>query len=229
MNSLEHKYNTQLKKLPLPEYGRSVQNMVDHCMTIESRKERQACAETIVNIMANQYPELRGNADFVPMLWDHLALMADYRLDIDYPCEILKKDEIEPKPHPVPNLQGPIRYRHYGVVLERLIIEAAEYPDNEERDMLVAMICNQMRKFLMNWNKEICNDDKIAADLEELSFGRLVMTQNVLAIMHDQQQGQHRNTRSNKNQRNRNAGSNKGQKNSNAKRQGRNNNYGKRK
>lgn len=227
MNSLEHKYNTQLKKLPLPEYGRSVQNMVDHCLTIESRKERQACAETIVNIMANQYPELRGNADFVPMLWDHLALMADYRLDIDYPCEILKKDEIEPKPHPVPNLQGPIRYRHYGVVLERLIIEASEFPDNEERDVLVAMICNQMRKFLTNWNKEICNDDKIAADLEELSFGRLVLTPNILAMMHDQQQGQqHRNTR-NKNQRNRNTGSNKGQKN-NSKRQTRNN-YGKRK
>lgn len=44
-------YNTQQRKLPLPEYGRSVQHMVDHALTIEDREERQRCARTIVNIM----------------------------------------------------------------------------------------------------------------------------------------------------------------------------------
>ena len=44
-------YNTQRKKMELPEYGRSVQNMVDHALTIEDREERQRCANTIVNIM----------------------------------------------------------------------------------------------------------------------------------------------------------------------------------
>ena len=29
------KYNTQQKKMALPEYGRSVQNMVDYAVTIE--------------------------------------------------------------------------------------------------------------------------------------------------------------------------------------------------
>ena len=33
-------YNTQLKKLVLPEYGRNIQQMVDHCLTIEDREER---------------------------------------------------------------------------------------------------------------------------------------------------------------------------------------------
>ena len=40
-------YNTQQRTLPLPEYGRSVQNMVDHALTIEDRAERQRCANTV--------------------------------------------------------------------------------------------------------------------------------------------------------------------------------------
>ena len=49
-------YNTQQKRMPLPEYGRSIQNMVDHALTIEDRSERQRCANTIINIMGNMFP-----------------------------------------------------------------------------------------------------------------------------------------------------------------------------
>ena len=78
-------YNTQQRKLPLPEYGRSVQNMVDYALTIKDREERQRCANTIVNIMGGMFPHLRDVADFKHKLWDHLAIMADFKLDIDYP------------------------------------------------------------------------------------------------------------------------------------------------
>ena len=83
-------YNTQQRKLPLPEYGRSVQNMVDHCLTIADREERQRCANTIINIMGGMFPALRDMEDFHHKLWDHLAIMADFKLDIDYPVEIVK-------------------------------------------------------------------------------------------------------------------------------------------
>ena len=52
-------YNTQQRKLPLPEYGRNVQNMVDLALTIEDREERQRCANTIVNIMGGMFPQFR--------------------------------------------------------------------------------------------------------------------------------------------------------------------------
>ena len=39
-------YNTQREHLVLPEYGREIQKMVDHAVTLESREERQQCAET---------------------------------------------------------------------------------------------------------------------------------------------------------------------------------------
>ena len=95
-------YNTQQRKLPLPEYGRSVQNMVDYALTIEDREERQRCANTIVNIMGGMFPHLRDVADFNHKLWDHLAIMADFKLDIDYPVDIVKKESLEVKPDRIP-------------------------------------------------------------------------------------------------------------------------------
>ena len=81
-------YTSELKRLVLPEYGRNVQQMVDHCMTIEDRAERTRCANTIINIMGNLFPHLRDIEDFKHKLWDHLAIMSDFKLDIDYPYEI---------------------------------------------------------------------------------------------------------------------------------------------
>ena len=57
-------YNTQQKRMPLPEYGRSIQNMVDYALTIQDRAERQRCANTIINIMGNMFPHLRDVPDF---------------------------------------------------------------------------------------------------------------------------------------------------------------------
>lgn len=45
-------YNTQRPRLVLPEYGRLVQNMVDYAVGLTDRAQRQALAETIVNVMA---------------------------------------------------------------------------------------------------------------------------------------------------------------------------------
>lgn len=57
-------YNTQLKKLVLPEYGRNIQQMVDYCKTIEDREERNRCARTIIDTMGNLFPELRDTPDY---------------------------------------------------------------------------------------------------------------------------------------------------------------------
>ena len=68
------KYNTQQQKLPMPEYGRGIQNMVDHALTIEDREERQRCANTIVKIMGNMFPLMRELPDFKRKLWDQLPI-----------------------------------------------------------------------------------------------------------------------------------------------------------
>ena len=77
------KYNTEEKKLVMPEYGRNIQNMVDYCITIQDREERKRCADTIINIMGNMFPHLRDVNDFKHILWDHLAIMAEFEPGVE--------------------------------------------------------------------------------------------------------------------------------------------------
>ncbi len=169
-------YNTQRKKMELPEYGRSVQNMVDHALTIEDREERQRCANTIINIMGGMFPHLRDVPDFKRKLWDHLAIMSDFKLDVDYPYEIVKKEDLVVKPDMLPYSNGDIRYRHYGLIMESMVKKAVEIENEEERKALVRMLAVQMKKSLNSWNKEGIEDQKIVDDLREYSKGVIDMT-----------------------------------------------------
>ena len=163
-------YNTQQKKLIMPEYGRNVQQMIDHCVSIE---DRTRCANTIINIMGNLFPHLRDVDDFKHKLWDHLAIMSDFKLDIDYPYEIIRKENLRTKPDRIPYTLTPIRYRHYGKTLERMIKKCEDYPDGPERDQLISLLANHMKKSFLTWNKEVVDDDKIFKDLREYSHGRI--------------------------------------------------------
>ena len=176
-------YNTQQTRMSLPEYGRSIQNMVDYAVSIPDRAERQRCANTIINIMGNMFPHLRDVPDFKHKLWDHLAIMSDFKLDIDYPYEIMRKERLDAKPDPIPYPHTRIRYRHYGRSLEELIEKACEMPEGEEKLQLTALICNHMKKDYMTWNKDTVDDRKIADDLAELSEGRLQVTPDILRVM----------------------------------------------
>ena len=73
---MEYDYNTKRKKLILPEYGRNIQKMVDHIMSIEDRDERNKAAKTIIAVMGNLNPHLRDINDFKHKLWDHLAVIS---------------------------------------------------------------------------------------------------------------------------------------------------------
>ena len=176
-------YNTQQKKMALPEYGRSIQNMVDYAVTIPDRAQRQRCANTIISIMGNMFPQLRDVPEFKHKLWDHLAIMSDFKLDIDYPYEVIRKNELNTPPEPIPYPRGKMHYRHYGRTLEVLIKKACELPEGDEKQNLVALICNHMKKDYMTWNKDTVDDQKIAEDLTELSEGKLQLTPELLRLM----------------------------------------------
>ena len=80
-------YNTQRKKLPMPEYGRGIQEMVDYALTLETvRSVNVVPHDSLDN--GKYVSHLRDVPDFKHKLWDHLAIMADYKLDIDYPYEV---------------------------------------------------------------------------------------------------------------------------------------------
>ena len=186
------KYNTEEKKLVMPEYGRNIQNMVDYCVAIEDREERKRCANTIINIMGNMFPHLRDVNDFKHILWDHLAIMADFKLDIDYPYEIVKKENLYARPPRIPYNNNRIRYRHYGKTLELMIRKATELEAGVEKDQLIKLLATQMKKSFLTWNKESVDDRKIFKDLDELSSGKIVswpgiiLTKRIIPVKADE-------------------------------------------
>lgn len=166
-------YNTQREKLILPEYGRTIQEMVDICLQIEDRQERQQCAETIVSIMAAMNPNVRQQPDYEHKLWDQLAILSDYRLDIDYPYEIIKREELDAKPKPLKYPMQRIRYRHYGHLTEAFMKELKEMPESLEREQLTAMMANFMKRSLYNWNRDAMDEGKVASDIDHYTEGNV--------------------------------------------------------
>ncbi len=171
VNELE--YNTHLSRLSLPEYGRNIQRMVDYALTIEDREERTTCAKTIVRIMGNLFPSLRDMPGFRNKLWDHLAVMADYKLDIDYPVDIIKPEPVKAAPEKVPYTVGKVKVRQYGRMVDQLIEKAVTMEDGEEKTRLIQLIANHMKKCVAIMNRETAEDEKIRQDLKRLSDGAI--------------------------------------------------------
>ena len=176
-------YPTLQNKLIMPEYGRNIQHMVQHAVTIEDREERTRCVNTIVDIMGNLFPYLRDVNDFKHKLWDHVAIMSNFELDIDYPHEIIKPDELHSHPEKIPYNTNKMRYQHYGITLERMIARVADYEEGDERNELIRLIANQMKKCFLTWNKEIVDNKKIFEDLKELSNGKLDFTEESFRLI----------------------------------------------
>ncbi len=167
-------YNSQRKKMALPEYGRNIQKMVDYVVTIEDREERNHAARTIIDVMGNLYPYLRDIADFKHKLWDHIAIMADFKLDIDYPYDPPSPAMLLEKPNSVPYNQHRIKMRHYGHNLEEMVKAASDnFEDGETKEVLIELLANHMKKSYLTWNKDSVADEKILKDLKILSFEKI--------------------------------------------------------
>ena len=91
-------YNTTRNKLIISEYGRNVQKMVDHLLTIEDRETRSKFAAGIVSLMSTLNPSLKAVEDYEHKLWDHLHQIAEFKLDVDSPYPKPSEEEMKKKP-----------------------------------------------------------------------------------------------------------------------------------
>lgn len=169
----EKDYNTRRPKLVIPEYGRNIQKMVEFALTIKDKEERNQVAHEIIDIMGQVNPHLRDVSDFKHKLWDHLHIISDFKLDVDSPYEPPSPEKIAERPERLDYRNNRIRYKHYGKILENLIKKATELEDGEEKEALVEIIINLMKKNYLNWNRDSVHDNMIVEDLKELSGGKL--------------------------------------------------------
>lgn len=157
----------------MPEYGRGVQMMVDMAMRIENRGERQKCAGTIVKIMAGLLPSTTCKEDNEHRLWNHLARMADYKLDIDYPVGIVPKEVVQTHPDKLAYPMKAIKRRHYGHLVEQALDYAETLEDGEMRRFITESVANQMKQDLFIWNRDSMDNALVAQDIERYSDGKL--------------------------------------------------------
>lgn len=168
-------YNTQREHLILPEYGRTIQKMVDICCELPEKADRQQCAETIVAMMAQMNPDVKQHPDYEHKLWDQLAILSGYRLDVDYPFEVVQREELAAPPTPIPYPMQRIRYRHYGHLTEEFMRRLKDMPEGPERDQLLGMMANFMKRSLYNWNRDAMDEGKVAADVAAYTEKRVAV------------------------------------------------------
>jgi len=166
-------YNTSRLKLVLPEYGRNIQKMVKLTTEEPDREKRNKMAQAIISIMGNMNPHLRDIADFKHKLWDHLAIISDFKLDIDSPYETPELEKLNEKPEKVEYKKIRAKFKHYGQTLEKMIDVAVNMEDGELKDILIQLIANHMKKSYLTWNKEAVDDQQIFRDLKIISEGKI--------------------------------------------------------
>lgn len=166
-------YNTSRQKLVLPEYGRNIQKMVKLTMEEPDREKRNKMAQSIIAIMGNMNPHLRDIADFKHKLWDHLAIISDFQLDIDSPYEAPEIQKLQEKPENVPYKINSAKFKHYGQTIEKMVHVAIEMEEGELKEILIQLIANHMKKSYLTWNKEAVSDEQIFKDLKILSNGKI--------------------------------------------------------
>ena len=182
MNKEGLDYNTQREKLAMPEYGREIQQMVDYCVKLEDREERQHCAESIIVIMDRMFPENRGVENHAQKLWDHLAIMSGFQLDIDYSYDIQGAEKITEKPAPIAYPMQRIPVRHYGAMLFEIFDRLKTMEPGAERDELVRLTANQMHRNLVQWSHGSSDEQKVVSDLARFTDGKIQLDLNTFAF-----------------------------------------------
>jgi len=204
-------YNTERVKMHIPEYGRNVQRMIEFAISVKDRDERNRVARAIISVMGQLNPHLRDVTDFKHKLWDHLFIIADFKLDVDSPYPIPNAATFQTKPDKVSYPDNKIRYRHYGRILEKIIQKAVEFEEGNEKKVLTEMIANSMKKSYLTWNRDSVTDDVIIEQLRELSKGQLKLDPNAklvqasdIPVVRQQQNNNNKNKNRNRNNRHRN-------------------------
>jgi len=181
MNTLE--YNTERKKLIIPEYGRHVHQMVDQAVSVKDKVERNNIAKAIIGVMGNLNPHLRDVPDFQHKLWAQLFIMSDFKLDVDSPFEKPSEDIYKnSKPNKLNYPQNHPKYRFYGNNIKKMIDIAIGWEEGDLKSKLILNIANHMKKCFLNWNKDSVEDKVIVNHLLDMSNGNLKLKDSDLPL-----------------------------------------------
>jgi len=169
-------YNTTRNGLIMREYGRHVQKMIEHVLSIDDPERRQRNSQAVIELMGFLNPHLKNVEDFRHKLWDHLFLIADFKLDVKSPYPIPTRETLKAKPEPLPYPKRYPRHSHLGKNLEEIIKKALAEENPDKRLGFANAVAYYMKLAYNNWHKEIVHDDAIQSELSGITQGQLTFT-----------------------------------------------------
>lgn len=173
MNALS--YNTERPPLRIPEYGRSIQSMINYAMRIESREERNKAAQAIIDVMGQINPHLRDIEDYNHKLWTHLFIMSDFELDVDSPYPLPEKENLGKPPKLMKYPSNKAKYGHFGFYSEKIIKTISQSEDAEEKEFAAEVLGNLLKRDYVLFHTQSVENESIASYLKELSEGKIVL------------------------------------------------------
>ena len=168
-------YNTGREDMKLREFGRNVQKLANHLLTIEDKEKRSRYAAGLMELMKQVVPTIKDTPEDNQRLWDDLHIMTDFKLEAEGPYE-------SPEPHLQTKRPGKVAYnhhkigfRHYGHNLELMVEEAIKMEDPEQRESAIVHIGKLMKSYHATWNKELVDDEVIVKNIGIMSDGALAI------------------------------------------------------
>jgi len=158
------------------EYGRHVQGMVGHLLTLEDKERRQKNAQAVIELMGFLNPHLKNVEDYRHKLWDHLFLISDFNLEVDSPYPIPTRESLKARPAALPYPKRYPRYSHLGKHLELIIAKAMAEENEEKRSGFAHIIAYYMKLAYNTWHKELIPDESIRSELNTITKGQLEFT-----------------------------------------------------
>ena len=168
-------YNTAKDHLTMPEYGRHVQTMINHAISLTDKKEQQECVDAIITFMGQMNPHLRDIKEFTHKLWDHLHIMSDFKLNLESPYTKPEMEKLAKKPGPMKYPGNKIKFSYYGSTIPTMIENALTLKGNE-KEIITGMIANQMKKSYILFNESSVDNNIIRLHLKQLSHGELELS-----------------------------------------------------
>jgi len=169
---MDRDYNTTREALIIKEYGRNVQELVKYALSIEDRDKRTKLAHIIISVMQQVNPnqnEDTPNEEYFKKLWNHIYMISEYKLDVDFPYEVSENEIVNHNPEHVDYKDNDIKYRFYGKNTELILKGLAEMEESPERLALLVAMANQMKEMYIAWNKSIVGDELIDKHIREIT------------------------------------------------------------
>jgi len=166
-------YNTEKEPLILKEYGRNIQRLVRHLLTIEDKDKRTRFANTMVELLKQINGSLRYYPELNQKLWDDLYIISDFKLEVDSPFPKPKRSVLTRKPETIKYKYRKTKFKHYGYNIQLLVEKAIEIDDPIKREEAVIYLGRLMRSFYASWNRELADESVILKNIRELSDNQL--------------------------------------------------------